>query len=960
MKKKRTGKIYIRILTVLLAMLLMFSAFAVPDAYAQDKNESKEGKTVRVGWYQSDMFQEGMKDGLIKTGYCYDYLQKVADYTGWEYEYVYGNWNELFQMLQDGNIDFLAGVSITEERIGTMLFPDSAMGTDQYYLYKKSGDVSISSSDISTFSGKKVGVIRNNQIATFTLKWIEEKGVNMKPVYFDSFEEQKEAFERGEVDLLAQTINNVLRMDGIAVTAKIGEDPFYLAVNKEKSDLLAELNESLNTMLSIDPFILQNLQYSNYGATLISKTLTDEEKLWINSHSRLTVAYMENYLPYSDTDENGEATGLMTDTLDAIFESLGMKDEISVKYVPYKSFDHMAEDLKEGKVDVAFPVYGNLWELEQNDIDASSPVVQGSESLVFKGTYDSSNVNTIAVNKNNQMQIAYCKKNFPEVKMVYCDSIDECLEKVMKGKADGTIINTLRTELVTGNSKYEKLSFIQLKGDDNRCFGVAENNTALLIILNRGLRTIGSSFGIESSYKYMESFYMHTFWDYLRDNFKIVLAGLIIVVGVIILLLVVSLHRKALQVGEKEAHISQVDALNEELEELRRKADSANAAKTTFLLDMSHDIRTPMNAILGFSSLMEKNLERPEVLKEELRKVRESGEYLLNLINNMLEVAKIDSGKEDLNEDFTDLCDKKHSVIPMFENDIRNKNLTVTNEINVEHRYIFADAQKTREIMMNLLSNAIKYTPEGGRISVALEELPCEKEGFAAFAYSVKDTGIGMSKEFQEVIFESFARERNTTQSRVAGTGLGMAIVKRLVDLMGGTVEVESEQGKSSCFTVKTMHRIVNDPEPYLQRKKESEAPEMPDLSGKRILLAEDNEINAEIAVAILEDFGISVDHAKDGACCTEMLIRREAGYYDMILMDIQMPNVDGYEATRIIRNLDDNAKSTIPIVAMTANAFDEDRKNALAAGMDGHLSKPVEIPKLAGMLAVFLSDKDN
>lgn len=945
-----------RAAAVVLAIILMLLSFQTQTAFAAGGDESKGKRVVRVGWYQSDMFQEGTSDDKIKSGYCYDYLQKVSDYTGWEYEYVYGSWTELFGMLQEGKIDFLAGVSATQERKESMLFPDSAMGTDQYYLYKRDKDDSIVPSEHSTFSGKRVGGIRDNQVTALTLEWMKKNNIDLDVVLYDSFEEQKQAFEEGEVELLAQTINNVLNLDGISIAAKIGEEPIYLAVSRNREDLLDDLNESLNTILSIDPFTLQNLQYSNYGATLISRTLTEGEEEWIQEHPVLTVAYLENYLPYSATDKDGRATGLMTDTIDAILDALDLSDRIEVKYVPYKSFRNMAKALRDKKVDVAFPVYGSLWELEQNRIDASSPVVQGSESFVCKGSYNRDEIKRVSVNRNNLMQIAFCRKNYPEAEMVSCDSIDECLDLVLEGSADGTIINTLRTELVTGNYKYESLSCIQLKGEDNRCFGVNEENTELILILNRGLRIIGTSFGIESSYKYIEDFYTRDLWDFIRDNIRILLPLAIIVVGVIILLLALNLYHKGLQVSKSEAYIKKMNELNSELEELRRKADAANAAKTTFLFDMSHDIRTPMNAILGFSSLMEKNLYKPEVLKDELRKVQESGEYLLSLINNMLEVARIDSGKEEFNMDFTDLKDSKYSVISMFEREIKEKRLDVTGDIDIRHRYVFADNHKVTEIMMNLMSNAIKYTPEGGSISSVLKEISCDREGFASYTYIVEDTGIGMSREFQEVIFESFARERNTTESRIAGTGLGMAIVKRLVDLMGGTIEVQSEPGKGSRFTVTMTCRIVDNPEQYINQECAEKVFEKPDYTGRRILLAEDNEINAEIATEILTDFGLKVEVAKDGIECVGMLSRSESGYYDMILMDIQMPNMNGYEAAKTVRSLEDPAKASIPIVAMTANAFDEDKRNAMSSGMNGHLTKPIELAKLAETLAEFLS----
>jgi len=394
----------------------------------------------------------------------------------------------------------------------------------------------------------------------------------------------------------------------------------------------------------------------------------------------------------------------------------------------------------------------------------------------------------------------------------------------------------------------------------------------------------------------------------------------------------------------------------EKLQEVIDRAEAANAAKTTFLNNMSHDIRTPMNAILGFTGLMEKEIDNPEVLKTYLDKVQISGEYLLTLINNMLEVARIDSGKETIDECFADLTDERCSVIPMLESEIKKKKLTFTNHMDIQHKYVFADIEKIREITMNLMSNAIKYTPEGGKIHMEFTEIPCEREGYATYVNVISDTGIGMSEDFVNHIFDSFSRERNTTESKVIGTGLGMSIVKKLVDLMGGTIIVESEPGKGSNFTVTMNHRIIENPEVYLEKKQEEVADSEADFGGKRILLAEDNELNAEIAVTILEEMGIKVDHVWDGVECINKLNESVNGYYDLILMDVQMPHLDGYEATRRIRELPDAKKANIPIVAMTANAFEEDKKNAYNAGMNGHLAKPIVISDLTSILNFVLN----
>jgi len=408
------------------------------------------------------------------------------------------------------------------------------------------------------------------------------------------------------------------------------------------------------------------------------------------------------------------------------------------------------------------------------------------------------------------------------------------------------------------------------------------------------------------------------------------------------------LSQQIKQNEQKEQYMSQLSIA-------LREAEEANAAKTTFLNNMSHDIRTPMNAIMGFTTLMEDELDEPDRLKAHLEKIKVSGEYLLTLINNVLEVARIDSGKETLDEDFTDLMDESCSVAPLLESEINRKNLIFTNEMNIQHRYVFADIQKIKEITMNLMSNAIKYTPEGGSIHLQFDELPCDEEGYAIYVNTITDTGIGMSEDFQGVIFDSFSRERNTTESKVIGTGLGMSIVKKLVDLMDGSIEVESQLGKGTTFRITMKHKIVENPEEYIEKQQKQETIKNYDLTGKTVLLAEDNELNAEIAMTLLEDIGARVELAEDGVECINMLSEKEPGYYDLILMDIQMPNLNGYQATEKIRKFDDTVKANIPILAMTANAFEEDKKKALEAGMNGHIAKPIQISILIDTISRIL-----
>ncbi|MDO4459782.1 MAG: ATP-binding protein, partial [Clostridia bacterium] len=391
--------------------------------------------------------------------------------------------------------------------------------------------------------------------------------------------------------------------------------------------------------------------------------------------------------------------------------------------------------------------------------------------------------------------------------------------------------------------------------------------------------------------------------------------------------------------GEKEywSFISDMDQLT--------ALEKANKAKTEFLFNMSHDIRTPMNAIMGYSQLMRKELTDPKLLDYQ-NKIDASASMLLSIINHVLDMSRIDSGKVKIAEDYACVPDIPANIANVFGEEARKKDITLEYRVDVKHEHILCDATKLNEIYINIVSNAVKYTPAGGKISASIEEVPCDREGCAYYRTTITDTGIGMSKDFLPLLFDSFSRERNSTVSGIEGTGLGMSIVKKLVDLLEGTIEVESEPGKGSKFTVTLPHKIVD--ESYAVKSKAVSSKNRQDvLKGRHFLMAEDNELNAEIAMAILGEKGVSVDWAHNGAECVEMLRNNPAGTYDLILMDIQMPVMNGYEATRNIRLMEDTDKSDIPVFAMTANAFEEDRKNAVEAGMNGHIAKPISIEKV-------------
>ncbi len=916
------------LLFIVLALALMISA-------GNDVGES-ELKTVRVGWFQSDLFQEGTSDDEPKSGFAYDYLRALTNYTTWEYEYVYGDWAELYDMLCRGEIDFMAGMSETDERRELMLFPDSPMETDEYYLFKSADDDTIQTGNPASFNGKHFGLLRNNRISDFTLEWIEKNNVEAEIIWFDSFDDLHTAFENGEVDFEPRTLTGASDHPGIVPAVRLGEEPSYVAVNKQRPDLLYELNDAITCMTTSDAFALQRMLYNTYGNVLTGRELSVDEQAWLDTHSFVRVGYVDNYLPYCATDQNGEAAGLLTDVVKAIFAAVDADSVPTIQYKAYKNSEELVDAIRAGEVDLAFPVTSDTWQLEQDGISASGEVITDRGAYFYNKNTKKDGTLTIAVVEGNRFQSEYTRLSFPRAVMIEYPTIDECLDAVVSGEVDATIMDALRVQYVTGKTKYAGLSYIQLNIATGKAFGIARGNRGLLMLVNRGLKLIGSTYGYDHSYSYLREFDSYDVLGFIRDH--------IIPIGVT--LLVVILAAAALTVS----YIRQQHRQLKKMAALKQEADRANAAKSNFLFNMSHDIRTPMNAVIGFNDLMLKDIDDKEKLKEYIEKSKFSGQYLLSLINNVLEVARIDSGREGLNEEFADLLDE--SYVTVFENDARAKNLTVTRNINVTHRYVFVDAQKIREILLNLISNAVKYTPDGGSITLKLNELPCAVDGKGSYVLTVSDTGIGMTEEFQKKVFDIFSRERSATESKTQGTGLGMAIVKKYVELMGGTVSVQSKPGEGTTFTVAMDLPIVENPEAYLKTEEKKEAAEDFSLDGIRILMAEDNELNAEIASAVLENMGASVEVAKDGIECVDMLNRSEDGYYDLILMDIQMPNLNGYEAARKIRGLEDKVKASIPIAAMTANAFDEDRKNAFAAGMNGHIAKPINVDEIVSVLA--------
>ena len=928
----------------MLCLLLLLSV-ALPVKAAA---ETAPAKVVRVGSFE-DTFNYCNEKGARK-GYGYELLETLSGYTGWQFEYVTCDWSDCFEKLENGEIDIMGGISYTEDRAEEMLFSDEPMGEEKYYLYADLSRTDLSTSDYKTLNGKKIGVLMGAESEVMLTEWEEKHGLKTQHVNISNNEDVKQKLANHEIDCFVSLEESYWAELGISTITRVGKSSIYYAINKDRADIKEELDNAMRALDEEAPFYTADL-CKKYFSLDYKPILTGEEKAWLKEHGAIRMGFLTSDSGVSTYDPaTGEITGTITDYIQFARDCLG-NQELEFQLVGYDDKEAELNALKSGEIDMIFHFDQSPNLAEEYRLARTNTTWTANMMVVTnKQLFIENQVNRVAVPQNKISLTRYIAFYYPQWEIVDCAAQEDAIKLVKDGQADCFITG------INSEAKYSKnygFYSVPLPNPANSCFAVKSGNRSLLSILNKTIKAMPANMLTSSLAMHKSSARKVTLSEFIRDNFFMVLLVSSIFVAVILLTILKLLlkARKAEAAARKAANDTQ--ELNAKLQIAAENAESANRAKSTFLFNMSHDIRTPMNAIIGYADLASRHLDDPAKLEKYMENIQVCGQNLLMLLNNVLDLARIENDKTEMEYSVSDVDKDFRNCIAMFRNQADSKGQTLTVTTQLPYPYIYADIPHLTEVCTNLVSNAVKYTGAGGTIRCGITQKPGEKEGWCDTVVTVADNGIGMSQEFQKHIFEPFERERTSTVSKVEGSGIGMGIVKKLVGLMGGTVEVESKIGVGSTFTVTIPCRIASEDE--IQAKREINPSDQKCLCGTRILLTEDNDLNAEIATELLQEEGCTVDRAKDGVECVDMLEKAANGTYQLILMDIQMPVMNGYDATKKIRRMDDPQKANIPIVAMTANAFPEDKQVALDAGMNDHIAKPINMSVLVPTLRKYL-----
>lgn len=905
-----------------LSLVLVLLCFAVRTVEVK----ADELETVRVGFYRMDGYHMLDENGN-RSGYGYALMQKLGRYLPVTYEYVgYDkSWNDMLDMLEKGEIDVLTGGKKTPEREKRFDYSEYEVGTNVTVFSVKEGDTRFISKDYSTYNGARVGLLNNSfRIESFN-NYAQINNFTYYPVYYDTFEELEQALQNGEIDGIASS--NLRIFENAWIIDQFDYSSFYLMTRKGNQELLRQINKAIEQLDRDEPGWRTSLMYEYYGdSNGENATLTAEECSYLNrmqeENKVFKVLVNPDRSPYSFF-ENGEARGIIPSVFESTADELG----ISYVYLQPKDREEYHRMLDSGEADICLDMEDNYSTAEDIGYELTDAYMSTGFSRITRKTF-SGEIRTVASIRDSFLLQNYLGERFSDENILYFDSVEECIDAVRDGKADAVFLYTYTVQEIMKQEHPGTFDSVIMGGEHvSVAMGVREDyDPCLLTALNKTVLDVNSteldSIILEATEDYYAS---QSLIHFLYANpFYAILLVLILGLAAVILVASISRWRK-----EKE--------LRKAYEEVK----AANNAKRDFLSKMSHDVRTPMNAIMGMTELAELHADDEEAVRNYLGRLRVSENYLLTLLSEILDMSRIDSGAIQLQKQPVSLEKIIHTVdvtIRQMAED-KKQEFLIRSE-GVRHPAVNADERRIEQILTNLLSNSCKYSGEGGKISLDITE---EEDGI--FCFRVKDNGIGIPEDFRESIYDAFSRAEDSRVSKIQGTGLGMTIVKKYVEMMDGTISFESQPGNTEFIV-----RLCLEPcEEALQTDPEDEEEDVT-FDGLRVLLVEDNELNREIAEELLKTAGVQVDCAENGKEGVEKFETSESGTYDVIFMDIQMPVMDGLQASRMIRR-SGREDSDVMIVALSANAHEEDVENCRAAGMNGHISKPFDLGRVYAVL---------
>ena len=910
------------VMTVVLSIACLL--FSCLPAFTQEAAPNPLRRTVRVGIAETDHTTNSAEARHV--AFQKSYIQAVAAYADWNVVHVFAHWGDCLEQLKNGDIDLLLDASKTPERLAYYDYSSESMGTEICYMFGR-GDTNLKFNEFSTFNGLKIGFEKGSILLEIFRDFGKSRGFSFTPVPFSNGETMFAALDAGEVDAVVQT-SYYFAPPGHVILAKCAPSPVYVVTSKKNPELIVELNEAMAQLFSYNPNFNTDI-YRYYFGDTVPQTVgfSAREQAYLASKPTVNVYYETGWKPF-EYDEHGRAEGITPDVL----RTIGEKTGINFRFLRFPSTNEIFTKITEKSRDSVMAVSTDyLWGRDHNLL-VTQPYISGSIMRVMKRV--GMDPKTVAVLKGSYLAAQIADK-YPDLRPIEYLTPTECMDAVETGRADCTFLNHYQAAHFRTLGSYDTFVYQPIERiTQSISLGVTmDSDPALFGILSKVLLNISSDRLqniLNDDAIPAEPLTFHALFRHYPAQVLAALAVLCILFGILIFLLATSSARRR---------------KNEQLLAAKQEADKANAAKSEFLSRISHDMRTPLNGILGMTYIANEQDNNPKT-RDCLAKIDVSSKLLLTLINDVLDMARVESGHMELHpEPYTveELNSYLDAVIrPLCAG--RNQTFLLEEDIVIDTLPL-ADKNAINQILFNLLSNAVKFTPEGGTITYKIhgEQIA---EHRVAIEHRISDTGIGMSRAFQARLFTPFTQESRNDNSEMRGSGLGLAIVKKLVDLLGGTIDVESEQGKGTTFTLRfefdsVPARIIPSPAVGTEQQDDSAC-----LEGKHVLLCEDHPLNQEIAKTLLTRKKLIVDVAENGQVGVEKVRHSIPGFYDLVLMDIRMPVMNGYEAAQAIRNLERDDAKKLPIIAMTADAFAGDVQKCLDAGMNGHIAKPID-PKI-------------